>query len=68
MLNREGNNQDFAEAGRLMILARGRSVKNSVSDFFVTSNNMQDFRTQRKVTRGEERRRRTNCYNGHLVP
>ena len=32
MLNRGGNRIFFAEAGRLPILARGRSIKNSVSD------------------------------------
>jgi len=31
MLNRRGNSRNFAEAGRLLILARGRSIKNSVS-------------------------------------
>ena len=31
MLNREGNLRNFAEAGRLPILARKRSMKNSVS-------------------------------------
>ena len=31
MLNRGGNRRNFAEAGRLPILARGRSTKNSVS-------------------------------------
>jgi hypothetical protein len=32
MLNRQGNSKKFAEAGRLPILARGRSIKNSVSE------------------------------------
>ena len=31
MLNRRGNRRNFAEANRLPILARGRSIKNSVS-------------------------------------
>jgi hypothetical protein len=31
MLNRRGNRRNFAEADRLPILARGRSIKNSVS-------------------------------------
>jgi hypothetical protein len=31
MLNREGNYKYFAEAGRFRILARGRSIKNSLS-------------------------------------
>jgi hypothetical protein len=32
MLNRRGNSTTFAEAGRLPILARGRSIKNYVSE------------------------------------
>jgi hypothetical protein len=31
MLNRRGNRRKFAEADRLPILARGRSIKNSLS-------------------------------------
>jgi hypothetical protein len=31
MLNRGGDLRNFAEAGKLPILARGRSIKNSVS-------------------------------------
>jgi hypothetical protein len=32
MVNRGGNCRNFAEAGRLPILARGRIIKNSVSE------------------------------------
>jgi hypothetical protein len=32
MLNRRGNSRNFAEADRLPISDRGRSIKNSVSD------------------------------------
>jgi hypothetical protein len=32
MLNMRGNRRNFAEADRLPVLARGRSIKDSVSD------------------------------------
>ena len=65
MLNRWGNSQNFAEAGRLPILAHGRSIKNSVSvlsfiiiagDYmavlsFCSQNNYQSNLSDRNLTR-----------------
>jgi hypothetical protein len=36
MINRVRNCRNFAEAGKLPILARGRSIKNSVSAVHIT--------------------------------